>query len=147
MPSPSYVPVAPNRLLYAEVADAFPVTGTTAQTTTPLAAQVEVGRTYVVMAGIVWSCTSAAANVGLSWSGPAGATLTWNNTTGSTGYRNAIGLVDSYTGSTAEREAFLLGRLRVPTTAGALAFTLSTSDSAATATLSAGSWLLLHRVA
>lgn len=147
MPSPSYVPVTPNRLLYAEASDAFPVTGTTAQTVTPLAVQVEAGRTYVVMAGVVWSCTSAAASVGLSWSGPAGATLTWNNTTGSTGYRASIGLVDSYTGSTAEREAFLLGRLRVPTTAGAFALTLSTSDSAATATLSAGSWLMLHRVA
>lgn len=146
MPSPSYMPALPNRWPYAEVAADFPVTGGTAQTVTPLAVPVEAGRIYIVQAGLIFSNSSAAASAGLSWSGPAGAAMKWNNTTGSTGYRNAIGAVDSYTGSAATREAFLFGRLVVGSTAGTLALTLATSDSAQTSTLFADSWLLLSRV-
>ena len=146
MPSPSYFPVAPNRLSYAEVNVDFPVTGTTAQTATPLAAAVEAGRTYTVWAGVIFSNTSAAATAGLSWTGPAGATMQWNNTTGTSNYRASIGLVDPYTGSVAARMALLSGRLVVPTTAGSLTLTLSTSDGAQTSTLLSGSWIYLARV-
>lgn len=147
MPSPTYVPVVPNRWVYTATDTDFPVTGVTTQTTTPLAVTLEAGHTYLIRAGIVFSNTASAASAGLSWTGPAGAAMQWNNTTGSTGYRATIGLVDSYTGSTATREAFLLGRITLAATGGNLALTLSTSDSAQTSTLAAGSWLLAERVA
>ena len=145
-PSPSYFPVVPNRFPYSEVATDFPVTGGTAQTATPLAVQLEPFAKYVVTVAAIFSNSSAAASAGLSFSGPAGASLKWNNTTGSTGYKATIGGVDSYTGSTALREAFLIGKCVTGATGGLLALTLSTSDGAQTSTLAADSWLLAQRV-
>jgi hypothetical protein len=146
MPSPSYLPLLPNKWPYADTAADFPVTGSTAQTPTPLSVTLEPNRTYLVDAGVIFANTSAAASAGLSWSGPAGATMQWNNTTGSTGYRSTIGAVDSYTGSVATREAFLKGRIVTGAAGGALTLTLSTSDALQTSTLAAGSWLLATRV-
>jgi hypothetical protein len=147
MPSPSFLPVVPNRWTYAESSADELFTGDTVQhPSASVAVLVEVGRTYLVDVGAIFSCSSAAASVALGWSGPAGATMQWNNTTGSLGYRSTIGLTDSYTGSTATRETFLRGRLTVGASAGSLSLTISTSDPAQTATLAAGSWLLLTRV-
>lgn len=146
MPSPSYFPVIPNRWPYSEAAADFPVTGTTAQTATPLAVQLEPNARYVVTVAAIFSNTLAGASAGLSFSGPAGAAMKWNNTTGSTGYKNTIAGVDSYTGSTANREAFLCGRIVTGATGGLLALTLSTSDGAQTSTLAADSWMLAQRV-
>lgn len=147
MPSPSYLPVVPARQLYYASAADFPVTGTTAQTATPLTVAVEAGRVYVLSAAAIFGCSSAAPTVGLSWTGPAGATMKWNSTTGSTNYRPLISSVDSYTGSAATRMALFGGRLVVVDTAGSLTLTLSTSDAAQTATLYADSWIQLDRVA
>lgn len=149
MPNPTFYPasVIPNVWPYAATAADFPVTGTTAQTATALAVTLDANRTYIVQCGAIFSCSSAAATVGLGWTGPAGAVMKWNNTTGSTGYRNAIGLTDTYTGSTAAREAFFLGRIVTGSAGGSLTLTISTSDSAQTATLLADSWLLTQRVA
>ncbi|MFJ6530881.1 hypothetical protein ACIQMZ_37245 [Streptomyces longwoodensis] len=148
MPSPSYMPVAPARMVWGESGGAdFPVTGGTAQTATPLTVQLEANRTYYVVCGAIFANSSAAAAAGLSWTGPAGAAMKWNNTTGSTGYRSTIGAVDSYTGSTAQRMALLFGRLTTGSAGGALTLTLSTSDPAQTSTLYADSWLRVERVA
>jgi hypothetical protein len=147
MPNPSYVPVAQNRFTYADNPTDFPVTATVAQTATPLAAAVEAGREYLVDAGLIISCSNAAATVGLSWTGPAGATMKWNSTTGSLNYRPLISSVDSYTGSAATRLALVSGRLVVADAAGFLTLTISTSDAAQTATLLADSWLRVQRVA
>lgn len=149
MPNPTFYPVSaiPNVWPYVATTGDLPVTGTTAQTATGLTVAVEAGRTYLVHAAPIFSCTSAAATVGIGWTGPAGASLKWNNTTGSTGYRNAIGLTDTYTGSTAVREAFFFGRLVVGAAAGNLTMTISTSDAAQTATLYQDSWMILQRVA
>lgn len=147
MPNPSYVPVAQNRTTYADNPGDFPVTGTVAQTATPLTVAVEAGREYLVDAGLIISCSNAVATVGLSWTGPAGATMKWNSTTGSLNYRPLISSVDSYTGSAATRLALVAGRLVVADTAGSLTLTISTSDAAQTATLLADSWLRVQRVA
>lgn len=149
MPNPTFFPVSaiPNVWPYTATAADLPVTGTTAQTATALSVAVEANRTYIMSTGAIFGCTSAAATVGIGWTGPTGATMKWNNTTGSTGYRNAINLTDTYTGSTATREAFFFGRLVVGANAGSLTLTISTSDAAQTATLFQDSWLLLQRVA
>lgn len=147
MPNPTYVPVAQNRTTYAANPADFPVTGTTAQTATPLTVAVEAGFVYLVDAGLIFGCSSAAPTVGLSWTGPAGAAMKWNSTTGSLNYRPTLTSVDSYTGSAATRLALVGGRLVVGATAGALTLTLSTSDPAQTATLFADSWLRIQRVA
>lgn len=145
-PSPSYFPVAPARQLYADNPADFPVTGVVAQTATPLTVAVEAGRVYILSAGLIFACSNAAATVGISWTGPAGATMKWNASTGSTNYRPLIGSVDSYTGSAATRLALFGGRLVTADAAGSLTLTLSTSDIAQTATLLADSWLQLDRV-
>lgn len=146
MPSPSFFPVVPNRWPYSEVAADFPVTGGTAQTVTPLGVQLEPNAKYLITVGAIFSNTLAGASAGLGFSGPAGAAMKWNNSTGSTGYKNSITGVDSYTGSTAQREAFLFGRIVTGATGGLLTLTLSTSDGAQTSTLAADSWLLAQRV-
>lgn len=147
MPSPTFLPVLPNRWAYADSPADEPFTGDTAQHPSAyVTVPVEANRTYLVDVGAVFSNTASAASAALGFTGPAGATLQWNNTTGSTGYRANIGLTDSYTGSTATREAFLRGRLVTGATAGNLTLTLSTSDAAQTSTLAAGSWILATRV-
>ncbi|MFJ2307659.1 hypothetical protein [Streptomyces sp. NPDC087787] len=146
MPSPSYVPVVPVRTLYAETGADFAVTGATGQTSTPLTVRVEAGRRYCLDAGIIFSCSNTTASVGLSWTGPTGATMRWNSTTASTGYRPTIGGVDSYTGSAANRLVFLRGRLVTAAADGLLTLTMSISDPAETARLYADSWLTLTRV-
>jgi hypothetical protein len=147
MPPLTYLPVVPNRWSYAQCTADEPYTGDTAQhASASLTVAVDAGRTYLVDAGVVFACTSAAATVSLGWTGPAGAAMQWNNTTGSTGYRAGIGLTDTYTGSTASRLAFLRGRLVVGTAAGALTLTVGVSDALQTVTLQSGSWLYLTRV-
>jgi hypothetical protein len=147
-PSPSYVPLAPSRKVYADISADFPVTGTTAQTATTLTAAVEAGRKYVMSAGIIFAISNGVAAAGISWTGPAGALMKWNSyASGSTSYRPTIGSVDSYSGSASQRLAFFAGRLVVADTAGFLTLTLSTNDVAQTATLLTDSWLVLDRVA
>src|SRR5690606_34947621 len=108
---------------------------------------VAAGAVYVMAAGVIFSASNTAMTAGLAWTGPAGAAMKWNSTTVSTGYRPTLTSVDGYSGSTATRLAFLMGRLVTADTAGELTLTLATSDAAQTATLAADSWVLLTRVA
>jgi hypothetical protein len=148
MPSPSYVPLAQARRIYAEAATDTLVTGTTAQTATVLQVPVEANKKYVLtQAGIIFAISNGVAAAAIGWSGPVGATMKWNSyASGSTSYRSTIGAVDSYSGSASTRLAFFSGRLVVGDAAGFLTVTISTSDIAQTATLFQDSWLLLDKV-
>ena len=148
MPSPSYVPLALARRIYAAATADSPVTGTTAQTATALQVPVEANKTYVLtQAGLIFAMSNAVAAAGIGWTGPVGATLKWNSyASGSTSYRPTIASTDSYSGSASTRLAFFSGRLVVGDTAGFLTVTISTSDIAQTATLFQDSWLLLDKV-
>lgn len=141
MPSPSYLPVLANRSLSVATAADLPVTGTTAQTPTGLTVNLEAGKAYKVEVAAIFACSNVAPSVGFSFTGPAGATMKWNSTTGSGNYRPTISSVDSYTGSTSDRLTILIGRVVTAAVGGALTLTISTSDPAQTATLRADSWL------
>lgn len=114
-----------------------------AQTATPLVLALAANATYVLSAAAIISNATGITSV--SWTGPAGATLQWNDTTTSTDYAATIGATNSYAASASTRMALFTGVLKTGSTAGNLTLTLGVS--AGTTTLAAGSFLRLARVA
>lgn len=114
-----------------------------AQTATALALALTATGTYVLSAAAIIS--NATGTTSVSWTGPAGATMQWNDTTTSTDYAATIGALNNYASSASTRMALFTGLLKTAGTAGTLTMTLGVS--AGTTTLAAGSFLRLVRVA
>lgn len=115
-----------------------------AQTATPLALAVEAGGRYLVECGIIFDNTTGITTP--SWTGPAGATMQWVDTTASLDYSSTIGATNnSFAANAGTRMAILKGNLLVAATAGTLTLTLGVSTG--TTNLRAGSYLSHQRVA
>ena len=98
---------------------------------------------YLMAAGIIAQNTTG--NYIPSWTGPASATMKWNDTTSSLDYSSTIGAVNNAFASNAGvRLLFLQGKLQTAAAAGFLTYTFSAS--AGTSITLADSWLTLTRV-
>jgi hypothetical protein len=100
-----------------------------------------------VEAAVIFSNATSGSTV-FSWSGPAGATMKWNDTTAAADYQSTIGGTNTYTfASGVTRMAFFKGKLIMSTTSGNLTLTVSNSvGTASTSTVLTDSWLRLTRV-
>lgn len=118
------------------------VTGQTASTA--LVVAVAANAEYWVEAQILAQNTTGTWKP--SWTGPASATMKWNDTTTSTDYSPTIGdTTNTYAANAGVRMCFFSGILKTSSTAGNLTFT--TNASTGTTILQADSALLLRRVA
>lgn len=114
-----------------------------AQTATTVTLAVESSATYLMEAALIFSNTTGITTP--SWTGPASATMQWNDTTGSLDYSSTIGATNNtFAANAGTRMAFLKGVLIVAGTSGSLTLTLGVS--AGTTTLAAGTWLRLTRL-
>lgn len=110
---------------------------------TYLALPVAANAKYLMAAGIIAQNTTG--NFVPSWTGPASATMKWNDTTSSLDYSSTIGAVNNtFAANAGTRLIFLNGKLKTAATAGNLTFTFSAS--AGTSTVFTDSWLTLTRV-
>lgn len=114
-----------------------------AQTATTVTVAVASNATYLVDCAVIFSNTTG--NTSISWTGPASATMQWNDTGASLDYAATIGATNTYAANAGTRMAFFKGALFVSATSGSLTLTLGVS--AGTTTLNSGSWLRLQRVA
>lgn len=114
-----------------------------AQTASDLTAAVAANATYLLHAAVI--LTNATGSSTVSWTGPTGATMQWNDTTTSTDYADTIDGTNSYASSASTRMALFLGLLKTSDTAGDLTMTMGVS--AGTTAVAAGSFLRLDRVA
>lgn len=87
--------------------------------------------------------SNATGTTTISWTGPAGATMQWNDTTTSTDYAATIGATNTYASSASTRMALFSGIFKTTGTAGNLTMTIGVS--AGTTVLAAGSNLSLQR--
>jgi hypothetical protein len=118
--------------------------GTGQTASTALALAVEANATYLVNAWVYWT-TAASATVTTSWTGPAGTTFVWNDTT------TGGDVVTTLTGvsppwATGNKMINLFGTLTTTGTAGTLTFTFA-SSVAASVTTQPQSTLTLERIA
>ncbi len=114
-----------------------------AQTATPLTIAVEANARYEVTLCAIFDNATGVTTA--SWTGPAGATMQWVDTTSSLDYSATIGATNNtFVANAGTRMAIFKGNL-LTTTAGALTFTLGVS--AGTTTLRAGSYIRTTRVA
>lgn len=146
--------VAPARFIdtagrVRSIADGFFLLGTSptftlaAQTATTVLLAGEANATYKMRAEVIITNTTGTTTV--SWTGPAGATMQWNDSTSSADYSSTIGATNNqFVANAATRMIFLQGTFVTAGTAGALTLTLGVS--AGTTTLGAGTTLMLTRV-
>lgn len=114
-----------------------------AQTATPVTLTVESSAVYLVTCGLIILNTTGSTTP--SWTGPAGATMQWNDTTTSGDYSSTIGATNNPFPSLATpRMIFLHGILITAGTPGSL--TLTVGVSAGTTTVESGTWLQLTRM-
>jgi hypothetical protein len=98
---------------------------------------------YLMNAGIIAQNTTG--NYIPSWTGPASATMKWNDTTSSLDYSSTIGAVNNaFAANAGVRLLFLQGKLQTAAASGFLTYTFSAS--AGTSITLADSWLTLTRV-
>lgn len=110
---------------------------------TYLVLPVAAGATYIMRAAII--AQNTVGNFVPSWTGPAGATMKWCDTTASLDYQSTLGGTANVFGANAgTRMIFLEGKLKTSTTPGSLTFTFSAS--AGTSTVFTDSYLTLNRV-
>lgn len=128
--------------VYAELDADGSFTAATA-TASDLSAPLVAGATYTVHAAVI--LTNTTGNTTVSWTGPAGATMQWCDTTASTDYADTIDGTNVYAATASTRLAIFVGLLKTTTTAGSLTLTLAVD--AGTTTLGAGSFLRLDHVA
>lgn len=113
------------------------------QTATTVLLAVDASATYLMECQLIISNTTGSTTP--SWTGPAGATMQWNDTTTSGDYSSTIGATNNPFPSLATpRMIFLKGLLITSGTAGSLTLTLGVS--AGTTTLTSGTNLRLTRV-
>lgn len=107
---------------------------------------VEANATYLMEAAIIFSVVTSG-NTVFSWTGPASATMKWNDTTTAADYSSTIGGTNSYAFSATTRLAFFKGKLIVAGTTGSLTLTVSNSvGTASTSSVLTDSWLTLTRI-
>lgn len=98
---------------------------------------------YLMNAGIIAQNTTG--NYIPSWTGPASATMKWNDTTSSLDYSSTIGAVNNvFAANAGVRLLFLQGKLLTAAASGFLTYTFSAS--AGSSITLADSWLTLTRV-
>lgn len=115
-----------------------------AQTATPVTVAVAAGARYLVECAAIFDNTTGVTTV--SWTGPAGATMQWVDTTASLDYSSTIGATNNtFVANAGTRMAIFKGNLLIAGTAGSLTLTLGVS--AGTTTLRAGSYLRVTQVA
>lgn len=118
--------------------------GTAQTASTSLAIAVEANATYLVEAWVYWT-TAASATVTTSWTGPAGTTFVWNDTTtGGDVVTTLTGVSPSW--ATGNKMVNIFGTLTTTGTAGTLTFTFA-SSVAASVTTQPQSTLTLERIA
>ncbi len=121
-------------------------TTTSQVASTFLTITVEANATYLMDAGVIFSVVTSG-NTIFSWTGPASATMKWNDTTTAADYSSTIGGTNSYAFSATTRLAFFKGKLIVAGTAGSLTLTVSNSvGTASTSSVLTDSWLTLTRI-
>lgn len=118
--------------------------GTAQTASNTLAIAVEANATYLVQAWVYWT-TASTSTVTTSWTGPAGTTFVWNDTT------TGGDVVTTLTGvspiwPTGNKMVNLFGTLTTTGTAGTLTFTFASSLSASV-TIQPQSTLTLERIA
>jgi len=118
--------------------------GTAQTASTSLTLAVEANATYLVQAWVYWT-TASTSTVTTSWTGPAGTTFVWNDTT------TGGDVVTTLTGvspvwPTGNKMVNLFGTLTTTGTAGTLTFTFASSLSASV-TIQPQSTLTLERIA
>lgn len=119
------------------------VTSATQTASTFLHLAIQANSTYLMECGLIMVNTTGSWTP--SWTGPAGATMQWNDTSVSTSYSSTIGATNnSFPANAATRLVFLKGILFTSATAGTLTFTFNAS--AGTTTLQTDSWLRLTKV-
>lgn len=128
---------------YVEAASDQTSVGTAQTASTQLLAAVQANATYRVEADVYWT-TASSSTVTTSWTGPAGASMLWGDTT--TGGDIVTTLTGvSPTWSTGTKLVRIYGTLKTGGTAGTLTFTFA-SSVAASVTIKALSNLTLTRV-
>lgn len=120
----------------------LPTVGT-GQTASGLSVALDANATYLVDLFAYWT-TANSATVTTSWTGPAGATMTWGDTTTGNDLVTTLGGT-SPSWTTGNKIVRVYGFLSTAGAAGNLVFTLA-SSVAASATLKAGSVLALDRI-
>lgn len=118
---------------------------TTQTASTYLTAALAANATYLVDLVAYWTVINAA-TVTTSWTGPAGATMIWNDTS------NPADVTTTLAGTgpawaTGTKSVRLFGQLVTAGTAGNLVFTWASSVAASATVKGPGSWLALERVA
>jgi hypothetical protein len=119
--------------------------GTAQTASTSLTLAVEANATYLVQAWVYWT-TASSATVTTSWTGPAGTTFVWNDTT------TGGDVVTTLTGvspiwPTGNKMVNLFGTLTTTGTAGTLTFTWASSVTGGTVVTQPQSTLTLERIA
>lgn len=130
------------RLTSSQATD-FTTVGT-GQNASGLSVKLDANATYWVDLMAYWT-TAGGATVTTSWTGPAGATMVWGDTTTGNDLVTTLGGV-SPSWTTGNKIVRVFGFLTTSSTSGTLVFTLA-SSIAASVTLKAGSILALDRVA
>ncbi|MFJ9633807.1 hypothetical protein ACIRU8_39545 [Streptomyces sp. NPDC101175] len=115
---------------------------TTQQASTQLVIPVVANAVYA-MAGKLAVQTPSGVNFVHGFTGPSGATMIWGD---SSSFLATIGATDSWTGTAATKWANIFGTLTVGANAGNLTVTFASGTASNTATLAAGSQLLLQRI-
>ncbi|MFE9834032.1 glycosyl hydrolase family 28-related protein [Streptomyces sp. NPDC005551] len=117
--------------------------GTALTASTFLTASVQANAVYLVEALVYWT-TANTATVTTSWTGPAGATMIWGDTTTGGDIVTTLGGV-SPAWATGTKLVRIFGTLVTAGTAGTLGFTFA-SSVAASVTVKSGSGLILDRI-
>jgi hypothetical protein len=116
---------------------------TTQQASTQLILPVVATGTYLMRAELVWN-TPNAVNFVHSWTGPAGATLTWTDSTATS--MATIGATDTWSSTGVDKAAYFFGTLATTGTAGNFTLTFASGTAANTATLKINSNVTLYRI-
>ncbi|MCX4816747.1 hypothetical protein OG601_47365 [Streptomyces sp. NBC_01239] len=115
----------------------------TQQASTQLVIPVVASATYLMMGKLAIQ-TPSAINFVHGFTGPSGATMIWGD---SSTFIGTIGGTDSWSGTGATKWANIFGTLIVSSTAGNLTATFASGTASNTATLAAGSHIVLIRIA
>jgi hypothetical protein len=115
----------------------------TQQASTQLVIPVVASATYLMMGKLAIQ-TPTSINFVHGFTGPSGATMIWGD---SSTFIGTIGGTDSWSGTAATKWANIFGTLIVSTTAGNLTATFASGTASNTATLAAGSHIVLIRIA
>jgi hypothetical protein len=116
---------------------------TTQQASTQLVVPVVANAVYSMMGKLAIQ-TPSAVNFVHGFTGPTGATMIWGD---SSTFLSTIGSTDSWSGTGATKWANIFGTLTTGANAGNLTVTFASGTAANTATLAAGSQIVLMRVA